>query len=134
MNNKVTASVEFYFKGEKIVASLEINLDEFMQAAGDLPALHPLLAKANNIGPYSYEYEMLEAGDIQYSQASGLADDHVCDGCFDVDAFKAVWLENITLEKLQNIAQRHLSVDVLDNQTDLKNALLEAYQLGKSQQ
>jgi hypothetical protein len=133
MINKVTASVEFYFKGEKIIASLDINLDEFMQEAGELPALHPLLAKANKIGPYSYEYEMLEAEEIQFSLATGLVCDYVSDGCFDIEAFKIAWLEISTIKLLKNIAQRHMSVDNLDNQSDLKNALLEAFQLGLSQ-
>ena len=61
MSNYITASVEFYFKGEKHGASIELDMDQHMHASGELPDLYPLLAKAMNIGAYSYEYEMMLA-------------------------------------------------------------------------
>ena len=34
MSNHITANVEFYYKGEKITASIEIDVDHYMQTAG----------------------------------------------------------------------------------------------------
>ena len=131
MSNHITASVEFYFKGEKFTASLELDLDQHMQNAGKLPALYPLLAKAINLDPYSYEYEMMQAEVIFFNNAKGLVAEHLDEGLLDIAAFETAWIENTLLEKLQEIAQRHLSIDDLHQQPDLKNALLEACQLGK---
>ena len=131
MSNHITASVEFYFKGEKLTATIELDLDQHMQAAGQLPNLYPLLAKALNLDPYSYEYEMMQAEDIVFNNAKGLAVEHLSEGLFDFESFDAAWTENTLLEKLQEIAQRHLSIVDLHQQPDLKNALLEACQLGK---
>jgi hypothetical protein len=130
MSNHITASVEFYFKGEKIVSSIEIDIDSHMQASGQLPDLYPLLAQAINLGFYSYEYEMLQAETILFSKAKGLIAEHVNEGLLDFDAFESAWKENSVIEKLQTIAQQNLSVEDLQQHPELKNALLEAYRLG----
>ena len=130
MSNYITASVEFFFKGSKIAASIELSLDQHMQTTGKIPDFFPLLAKANNLDVYSYEYEMMQAEDITFSNAQGLVTDFVNDGKLDIEAFTIAWLENRLLEDLQRIARQHLSVHDLQNQPDLKQALLEAYSLG----
>lgn len=132
MNNHVTASVEFFFKGKKIAASVDIDLDQAMESAGELPALYPLLARAAELDLYSYEYEIMQAEEIVFSNASGIAADHVHDGVLDRESFTAAWREQQLLGQLQQIAQRHLSVDNLQQQPALKAALLEAWRLGKA--
>ncbi len=130
MNNQITASVKFYFKGEKFTASVELDIDQHMQASGKLPALYPMLSKSINLDPYSYEYEMLQAETILFSKAKGLITHYVNEGLLDFDSFKDAWAQTQTLAELQQIAQQYLSVDDLEQQPDLKNALLQAYQLG----
>ena len=130
MTNRITISVDFYFKGKKLNPSVELDIDQYMQSTGKLPALYPLLARSINIDPYSYEYEMMEAETIVFSNASGLIAQYVTDGVLDFEAFKIAWTEAQALEKLQKIAQQHMSVDDIMQQPGLKNALLEAYQLG----
>ena len=130
MSNHITASVEFYFKGQHLTASIELDMDQYMQTTGQLPALYPLLARAINLDLYSYEYEMMQAEEILYNNAKGLIAEHVNEGSFDFDSFKAEWVETKMLDKLQDIAQRNLSVGDILQHPELKNALLEAYQLG----
>ncbi len=132
MSNHITASVEFYFKGEKITSSIELDIDPHMHATGQLPDLYPLLAQAINLGFYSYEYEMMQAEAILYNNAKGLIAEHVEDGLFDFDSFEAAWVEVQTLDKLQKIAQDALSIDDLQQHPKIKNALLNAYKLGKN--
>jgi len=132
MSNHITASVEFYFKGEKITSSIELDIDPHMHATGQLPDLYPLLAQAINLGFYSYEYEMMQAEAILYNNAKGLIAEHVEDGLFDFDSFEAAWVEIQILDKLQAIAQDHLSIDDLQQHPKIKNALLNAYSLGKN--
>jgi len=131
MSNHITASVEFYFKGEKISSSIDLDMDPHMQATGRLPNLYPLLARAIDLGLYSYEYEMMQAEEILYNNAKGLIAEHINEGSLDFDSFEAEWSEAQTLDKLQGIAQQHLSIDDLQQHVDLKNALLEAYRLGE---
>ncbi|MFV2004457.1 MAG: hypothetical protein ACC650_04585 [Gammaproteobacteria bacterium] len=130
MSNHITASIEFYFKGEKHSASIELDLDQHMQSAGKLPALYPLLARAINLDLYSYEYEMMQTETIMFNAAKGLVANYVNEGLLDTDAFKSAWRENAVIEKLQTIAQQNLSIEDLQQHPELKNALLEAYRLG----
>ncbi len=130
MSNHITASVEFYFKGEKVVSSIEIDIDSHMQANGQLPELYPLLAQAINLGFYSYEYEMMQAEEVLFSNAKGLITEHVSEDSLNFDSFKTAWTENQVIEKLQEIAKQDLSIDDLQQQPELKKALLQAYQLG----
>ena len=131
MSNYITASVEFYFKGEKHGASIELDMDQHMHASGKLPDLYPILAKAMDLGPYSYEYEMMLAETIMFSDAKGLITDFVSEGILDLAAFNNAWAESIIIEKLQDIAKQYLSIDDINQQPDLKSALLAAYQQGK---
>ena len=131
MSNHITASIEFYFKGEKHGASIELDMDQHMHVNGELPDLYPILAKAMDLGAYSYEYEMMLAETIIFSDAKGLISDFVSEGILDLAAFNDAWSESIVIEKLQDIAKQRLSVDDISQQPELKNALLDAYQLGK---
>ena len=131
MSNYITASVEFYFKGEKHGASIELDMDQHMHASGKLPDLYPILAKAMDLGAYSYEYEMMLAETIMFSDAKGLITDFVSEGILDLAAFNNAWAESIIIEKLQDIAKQYLSIDDINQQPDLKSALLAAYQQGK---
>jgi len=130
MSNHITASIEFYFKGEKHSASIELDLDQHMQSTGRLPALYPLLARAINLDLYSYEYEMMQTETIMFSAAKGLVANHIDEGLLDIDAFESAWQESVAIEKLQTIAQQNLSIEDLQQHPELKNALLEAYRLG----
>jgi len=132
MSNFITASVEFFFKGNKISSSIELSLDQHLQTTGKLPDLFPLLAKASNLNIYSYEYEMMQAEEIMFNNAEGMVADYVNDDKFDIEAFIAAWTENRLFEDLQKIAHQHMSVNDLQNQPDLKQALLEAYRLGEN--
>ncbi len=131
MSNHITASVEFFFKGKKFTSSIELDVDAHMHTTGQLPDLYPLLAKAIDLGLYSYEYEMMQAEEILYDNAKGLIAEHVNEGSLDINAFKTVWSENAVLEKLQDIAKQHLLINDINQHPDLKNALIAAYRLGE---
>lgn len=131
MSNHITATVEFYYKGEKYTASVDLDLDQCMEKAGFLPELYPLLAQSINLGIYSYEFEMMQAEVILFSHARGLAIEYLSEDVFYFESFKLAWVENQVFEKLQEIAQKTLSIDDLSKQLELQNALMQAYRLGK---
>ncbi len=132
MHNHITASVEFYFKGEKFTASVDLDVDQHMQNAGELPAIFPLLARTINLDLYSYEYEMMQAETVVFNQAKGLIANYVNEGVLDIPAFESAWSENKVIKKLQAIAQQKLSIDDIDQHPELKSVLLEAFQLGRT--
>ena len=131
MSNHITASVTFYFRGNKISSSIELDLDQHMRTSGKLPDLYPLLASSIKLDRYSYEYEMMQSEPITFSQPKGLVADYVTEGLLDTGSFEAAWSENSIIKKLQEITKQNLSIDNLQDHGDLKKTLLQAYQLGK---
>ena len=131
MKNIVTASIHFSFKGEELSPSITIELDPYLEGGGSLPDLCTLIAKANNHDLYSYEYEMMQAEQIQFSNAEGLVKDFINDGVFDMDAFALSWQENKTFNELLSVAEEHLNIKDFSQHDELKHALMAAYLLGK---
>jgi hypothetical protein len=97
MKNKIVASVEFYFKGERYSPKTTIDLDLLMKSQNNsqdaLALMHPMLAKENGIDLYSYEFEIMLEEPIQFSEATGIATDYLRDGQFFIEDFKKAWQE-----------------------------------------
>ncbi len=130
MSNIVKASVVFCYKGETLSPSITIELDEYLQVSNTLPDLYPVIAKANNFDLYSYEFEMMQAQRIIFSDASGMVAEFITDGLLDIEAFVQAWKELKVLQKLAVVAKDKLSIDNLNDEPDIKQALLDAYGLG----
>ncbi len=130
MDNFVTASVEFYFKGEKIFASIELDLNTHTLQSDALPHIYLKLAQSVSIGIHSYEFEMMQAETILFSNAKGMVADHVTDGRLDINAFFCARQQHCSIEKLSLIAKNNMAIEDLATQPGLKQALLDAYQLG----
>ena len=131
MKNIVTASIHFSFKDERHSPSITIELDRYMRATGQLPDLCQMIAKENNFDMYSYEYEMMQAEKIQFSNAEGLVEEFITNGELDIDAFTLSWQENKTLNELLSVAEEHLNIKDFSQHDELKQALMAAYLLGK---
>lgn len=131
MNNTLTARIEFSFKGEDYDLCSILDLDELLASHNTLPALHQLFARLHHIDTISYLYEVMESCDFEFSDAQGFARDFVQGTEFDADGFTTFWHEQNLLKLLQPIALRELNVADLSAQPALKNALVQAYQLGK---
>ena len=132
MNNTITASINFCFKGQTHEPTIELDLDAFMQRSAQFSEIYMMLAKANDFDLYSYEYEMMQAEPITIVQASGLVEEYVVDGLLDIQGFEQAWNESAVIDGLAIIAEKTLSIDNLDDEPNLKQALLEAYNLGCS--
>ena len=131
MKNCITISVEFYFKGEKLSPSMVIDLDAHIENQQTPESFPLLLARSNNMDLYSYEYEMLQAEELVFSDAQGLAKAFLNDGYFDFEGFEQAWHEDHIAESVAKIAKEHLDVDDLSTQPELKAALIEAFKLGQ---
>ncbi|MDH5183662.1 MAG: hypothetical protein OEX12_07195 [Gammaproteobacteria bacterium] len=132
MSNRIDASIEFSYKGESYSPTATIDLDVMMIKSGQLPNLHRTLALQHKIDTYSYLYEVMESHEIQYSNATGLAQQCLQDGRFDLPAFEQLWQENREVTALEDIARDQLGIEDLDAEPKFKQALIEAYRLGKT--
>jgi len=132
MKNTVTASIRFSFKGINHSPSITIELDRYIETTGVLPDLYQLIARENDFDLYSYEYEMMQAQDITFSDPQGLVADFIKDGMLDFTEFKSVFEQQKVLTQLQDIAKEQMQIDNLEQQPDLKEALIQAYRLGKN--
>ena len=132
MKNTVTASIHFSFKGENHSPSITIELDQYLENDISLPDFCSLIAKENNFDLYSYEYEMMQAQKIVFSNAQGLVADFIHEGLLNFEGFHTTFHENKIFEQLQDIAKEKMQIENLEQQPDLKEALLQAYALGKN--
>jgi len=133
MKSKIVASIEFYYKGEKFTPSATVELFKYMESRGQVPSLHMLLAQENDIDLYSYEYEVMLLENIRCTEAEGLARLCINNGEFDVVSFQEKWHEAKSLDILQSIARRNMNINNLDENPELKLALIEAYHTGKNE-
>jgi len=134
MHNRITISIPFSFKGESFFPRSTIDLDEQMEQGG-IPCLYTHIANENQISPYSYEHDIMMMGELVIDEAAGMATEFVHDSSFDSEGFEAKWKQEKLNNTLQEIATRCLNsgsgeISAAQNQA-LKNALLEAYELGK---
>ncbi len=107
-------------------------MDGFWTEDGGAPNFHQMLARVGGIDPYSYLYEVMEAYEIEFSNATGIAAQCCVNGQFDWAQFAKLRREEQDLQEVRSIAGRTLGVYDLDERTDLKAALLAAYRAGKA--
>jgi len=119
-----------------------INLDEWMEK-GSMPCFYTHIANENAIDVYSHEYDVMMMGTLEFKDAEGMATEFIQDGCFDCEGFQAKWKQNSKQnaeqddnqneldKRLYNIATSCMGQTDFDQNPGLKNALNEAYQLGK---
>lgn len=131
MSNIITASVKFYFKGEKYTPALTIELDTYMQSSGYVPELYGLIAKINNIDLYSYEFEMMMAEQIMITDAQGLVKEYIENNILDIKGFESAWEDHRALKNIQSIAEKNMGSDCLRQYPGLRETLLEVYESGK---
>lgn len=131
MKNCIDAQIAFSFKGENYALTSNIDLDQLMQHDHSLPSFHAILARDHKIDTYSYLYEVMLETEIRFAHAQGIAADFLINGDFNQAAFIVAWQENTALALLQPIASRELGIADLNQHLGLKNALVQAYNLGK---
>lgn len=129
--NRIDAVIEFSYQGQTYKAMASIDLDGLMQNHAQLPDLYQYLAQHNGIDTYSYLYEVMEAHPIEYTNATGLAQLCLHNGQFDLADFQLRWQQEQELNILAQIAYSHLGIEDLEQNPELKAALLEAYSMGK---
>lgn len=131
MKNSITISVEFFFKGEKLSPSVVIDLDDHVKHNKTIESFPPLLARSGNMDLYSYEYEMLQAEPLLFSNAQGLAKQFLNENFFDFDSFEQALSDQQISTAVAEIAKTHMAIDDLSSQPELRTTLIEAFKLGQ---
>ncbi|MEW6677614.1 MAG: hypothetical protein AB1421_06815 [Pseudomonadota bacterium] len=129
-SNTLRASVSFSFKGETYDLETLLDLDQFQAEPGEQPDFHRPLAQAAGIDPYSYLYEVLEAEDILFSAPTGLACGALEDGVFHWERFEQLRRASADWQIVKSIAEVFLEGRGLDEDENLRAALLAVYQAG----
>lgn len=134
MKNSIVVKIPFWFKGELFEPSAPLNLDDWAKRDEGETTNFPLaVAKANGIGSYSYELEIMESAEVVFENPTGLAVDFFNKDSqeFDFDGFKQVWIGQAYFNDLDKIAKTHLK-ESLEQNSALYHALLAAFHLGKN--
>lgn len=131
-NNTVRARLALSFKGETYDLDSVIDLDKYLGETGAAPNVHQLLARKAGIDPYSYLYEVLEAHEIAFSDATGIAVRSCRDGRFDWNQFEQDRREERDWQRVRAIAEKIMTARDLETNPELKAALLAAYRAGKA--
>lgn len=132
MKSHVTASIEFYFKGEKFTFSEEVDIAIWLRDHQcELEALYDILATKNGLDRYRHEYDVMVMEPIRFSHATGLAAQYMHNNVFDIDGFLIAKKQLATTDILQAIAKKHLDIESLEKHPKLQAALLEVYYSNK---
>lgn len=127
MGNRIKLSCGFSFRGEYLTPSIEVDLDALLNRHGTLPDFYPLLAQANQIGLYSYEYEMLQAEPLEAEALEGWVADYIEEQHLDIQAFEQAWHRQRLRQQLTAL----LVQQQLDSRDErLLTAMEQAFQLG----
>lgn len=131
MKNTVILTIPFSFKGKDFTPSIKVDLDDFCKTSQSMEALCHVVATENNIGNYSYEYEVLQSSELHFSDATGIAKNYLSNGKFNLAGYKKD-LSNIEiLNTLQNIAKEVMGIEKLEDHKTLQLALQKAFEAGK---
>lgn len=130
MISSIKVQILFSFKGVSYSPAAIIEFDKYLEKNLSIPEFFHLVARENSIDIYSYQYEVMEMGKYQYSDAQGLATEFCQNDNFDLAGFEKKWKEVSVLGQLSKITKQNLDIHDLDENEALKNTLLQAYQLG----
>ena len=129
--NTIKVTIPFSFKGVEHTPSSVIDLDRVViESKQSLQNLSRLVANENKIDAYSYEYEVLESSPQIFSDPTGLAVGFLQGNDFDLEGYKNNYKQEEIENILRGIANEVLNIDNLDAHSDIKKALLKAYNAG----
>lgn len=133
MKSYLTVQITFSYQGVTYKPSARIELDRYLLKNQPIPEIYQIVAKENNIDSYSYQYEVMPMGQFRYLEATGLAQEYCSEDHFDSAGFQVRWRQVYVEQRLAEIALKHMNIVDLDDNEPLKQALLQAYQLGATE-
>ena len=127
--NKLTATVEFDFKGEHYQLSSEIDIDKVITHEDFYNSVYLSIANNNNIGLYTYELEIMMDQEIVFSNEKGCSIGCVDSGLLNLDTLRGNHNKHLCRPIIDGLIEKY----ALDRQDDaLASALTDAYLQGKN--
>ena len=120
----------FYYRGEKFTPSMVVDPEEIAHTGHDFSGLYPIIARHNSIDLYSYEYEMMQAEPITFSDPTGLAVAFVAEGNFDTTGYSKALMVERHRGELTQIAEKHFGDNANVQSVEIMKALITAFTLG----
>ena len=130
MKNTIDAQVKFSFRGENYSPAITLDLDSITDKPETFEVLHRVIATKNQIDTYSYLYEVMESSPIIFSNAQGLAVNYLQDDNFDFSRYLKDRQDDQLSKQMTHIAEEIMGISKLENEPNLKAALIAAYKLG----
>ncbi len=94
--DKVTAHLSFDYRGQSHEMSAELVLADCLWSSADGVLDAPrLIADANGVDVWSYEFEIMQQSEVWFDDAQGLASVFVQDGRFDAAGYRAAWQQQV---------------------------------------
>lgn len=85
------------------------------------------LAKAEGIGLYFHELDVMMCEIVHFSQAIGLTAHFLAEGVLDWVGLESAWFNQTGFREVESIANKFFNVENLDEHPKLAAALMAAY-------
>nr|ACX30510.1 hypothetical protein SUP05_FGYC13J70027 [uncultured Candidatus Thioglobus sp.] len=128
--NVVTTTIEFDYQGQHYDLKTVIDIDHIIHHEDFFNSVYTSVARANNIGAYSYQLEVMLDQDIHFSNEKGCVVGCVIDGSLDLNLLRESYQKAECIPKVELIMNQHIPKD--QHSEILTKALTAAYLLGKS--
>ena len=131
MKNSIRVSLTYSYRGDTFSPSAIIDLDSLRESDGSVD-WHARVALANGIDTYSYVYEVMRESELHFSEPTGLAEGYLEGGRFDFEGYLRAVRQSGHTGPLQQIARDILGIEDLNSEPRIRDALVQAYLLGKN--
>ncbi len=128
--NTLTATIEFDYQAQHYELKTVIDIDHIIHHEDFFNSVYTSIARANNIGTYSYQLEVMLDQSIVFSNEKGCVVGCVTNGNLDLDLLRENYQKAECVPKIELIMYQHIPKD--QHNELLAKALTAAYLLGKS--
>ena len=127
--NTVTATIEFDYQGQHYDLKTVIDIDHIIHHEDFFNSVYTSIARANDIGTYSYQLEVMLDQEINFSNEKGCVVGCVNNGNLNLDLLRESYQKAECVPKVELIMHKQFTKDQYSEQ--IIQALMEAYLEGK---
>lgn len=128
--NTVTATIEFDYQGQHYDLKTVIDIDHIIHHEDFFNSVYTSIARANDIGTYSYQLEVMLDQEINFSNEKGCVVGSITDGNLDLALLREGYEKAECIPKVELVMNQYIPKD--QHSEALTKALTAAYLLGKS--
>lgn len=132
MKNTSLANLSFCYQGKTFELSIQLDWDKLLKQYDSFPPLYSFFAKEHNYDFYSYQYEVMQEEEIEFSEIQGdWLLRYINENSLDIVQIASNWAELRVGVLLQPIAEQILGINDLTQEPKIKQALTEAFLIGR---